>query len=122
MSKITDELFEIAEQLDSIRAKFDLAEVKLPLQKLEDATQKVGKSWSGSWLGYHSRVYYRDFRAPPPGAHFSQEWGSMHYSIDGTTGDWAEYDYDKVRNAIFEIADNPDLEPIRKLVATAQQH
>ncbi len=120
MSKISDELFEIAEQLDSLRAKFDSEHVKGSLQKVEDAANKVGKAWSGSWLGYHSRIYYRDFQTPPPGAHFSQEWGPMHYFTDGTTGDWAEYDYDKVRNTIFDIADNPDFEAIRQLAATAR--
>ncbi len=42
---------------------------------IEEA-EKVAKSWSQSWLGYHADVYYRDLNPPPPGAVFSKEWGS----------------------------------------------
>ncbi|HEU0143549.1 MAG TPA: TIR domain-containing protein [Nitrososphaera sp.] len=121
MSNISDELIEIAEELDSLRVKFDSAKVKAPLDKLENAASKVGKSWSGSWLGYHSRVYYKNFQSPPPGARFSQEWGLMRVSfIDDTIGDWAEYDYDDVRQAIYDIARNPDLKPAEELVEKAR--
>ncbi len=88
MSEISEELLRIAEQLDSMRAEFDSAEVKKPLQELEEAASKIGKAWSGSWLGYHSRVYYRDFQSPPPGARFSQEWGFMPEAFGDTRGDW----------------------------------
>lgn len=117
---ISDELHEIAEQLDSIAAKFESAPVSTPLQKLQDAANKVGKAWSGSWLGYHSRVYYRDFQPPPPGARFSQEWGFMDVGFGDTRGDWAEYDYDYVRKAIYDIAGNPELETARKLAQAAR--
>jgi hypothetical protein len=120
MSQASDELIEIGEQLDSIRAKFDSTEVTVSLQRLEDAAGKVGKSWSGSWLGYHSRIYYRNFQSPRPGAHFSQEWGPMHYFTDGTSGDWEGYDYDSVRNIVHEIAGNPDLAAVRKLDESAR--
>lgn len=42
---------------------------------IEEA-EKVAKSWSQSWLGYHANVYYRDLNPPPPGAVFSKAWGS----------------------------------------------
>ncbi|MDX6446669.1 MAG: hypothetical protein QOH71_3743 [Blastocatellia bacterium] len=118
--KIYDELSEIAEEFDTLRAKFDSEQVKVPMQKLEDAAKKVGKAWSGSWLGYHSRVYYRGFQSPPPGARFSQEWGFMDVAFGDTRGDWAEYDYDHVRKTIYEIAGNPDLDNARRLAKTAR--
>ena len=115
MGAISDELFEIAEHLDSTRTKFDLPEIKNPLESLEDAATKVGKSWSGSWLGHHSRIYYKDLQLPPPGAHFSQEWGLWRVAFHGTTGDWSEFNYDDVRNAICKIAGNPNLKPAEDL-------
>jgi hypothetical protein len=43
-------------------------------------------------LGYQASVYYNDLQTPPPGAHFSQEWGLMdRFGIQGTTGDWREF-------------------------------
>lgn len=88
MSAISDELLEIADKLESIKARFDASEVKGSIARLNDAAEQAGKAWSGSWLGYHSRVYYRDLQPPPSGARFSQEWGLMNTSfIQDTIGD-----------------------------------
>lgn len=120
MVRISEELIETAKELDSIRAEFDSAEVTVPLQKLENAASEVGKAWSGSWLGYHSRVYYRDFQPPPPGARFSQEWGLRNAIFGDTVGQWVEYDYDHVRKEIFDSAGNPSLQDVRKFAETAR--
>jgi hypothetical protein len=53
----------------------DAEHVSNPLNALGEAADKTGRSFSGSWLGYHARVYYEDFQTPPPGARFDQEWG-----------------------------------------------
>jgi predicted nucleotide-binding protein len=120
MNTISDELSEIAKQLDLVRVQFDSEEVRVPSQKIEESAKKIGKAWSGSWLGYHSRVYYRDFQPPPPGAHFSQEWGLRDVSFGDTVGQWVEYDYDHVRKEIFDTAGNPSLQVGRKLAETAR--
>lgn len=120
MSGITDEFLEIAKDLDSIISKFDSPDVSGPLERLETASNRIKKAWSGSWLGYQSRVYYRDFQTPPPGAHFSQEWGMMSYFTDGTTGEWREYKYDTVTERIYELAGQPDLTSARALAKHAR--
>src|SRR4051812_29525986 len=75
------------------------------------AAETIGKAWSGSWLGYHSRVYYRDFEPVPPGARFSKEWGFTElHTIEGTVGDWEEYAFDAVVKAVYELAGTADLE------------
>lgn len=76
MSTITDELFETAERLEKVKPKGDLPEIAEPLQCIESAATKIGKAWSGLWLGYNSCVYYEGLQ-PPPNAHFSQEWGLL---------------------------------------------
>lgn len=116
MSNISKELFEVAERLESIGAKGELSEIQIPLERLEEAANKIGKSWSGSWLGY----YYRDLQPPPPRARFSQEWGLKDTRfIHETVGDWVEFDYDDVCRAIYSIAGNPNLEPVDELTKTA---
>ncbi len=115
MNEIADDLFETAEQLDSLKARFEADSVKEPLQMLEDTARKLGKSWSGSWLGYHSRVYYEGFHAPPPGARFSQEWGLMDVAFGDTVGYWKEYDYDYVKKAVSDAANNPNLKEAKKV-------
>ncbi|RQW77708.1 MAG: hypothetical protein EHM14_13730 [Methanothrix sp.] len=99
------EIFEIADQLSDMATKCDAR----PLDKLIKAAEEVGKSWSGSWLGYHSRVYYKDLQPVPPGARFSVEWGFMDtHFIQETVGDWGEYEFEGVVKAIYEMAENPN--------------
>src|SRR5262249_7852983 len=85
------------------------------------AAESVGKAWSGSWLGYQSRVYYKDLKPPPAGAHFSSEWGFENIEwVDGaTTGDWEELTGERVENHIRRLAGNLDLDPARKLLTSA---
>lgn len=85
--------------------------------RLEDAAVKIGRAFSGSWQGYHSRVYYNGLQPPPPGANFSQEWGL--YAGYGKRGDWREFDAEEVKSAIYLLANNPDLEPARAAAKTA---
>jgi len=107
---VADELFEIADLLQEQSDILQDKDFSIPLQCLADAAEEIGKAWSGSWLGYHSRVYYKDLSVPPPGARFSQEWGMMDtFAIQGTIGDWREYRFDDVVSAIEKIAGNPDV-------------
>ena len=103
---IAKDLFQIANEL-SPYTEFKSDEI----EALIEAANEIGKSWSGSWLGYHSRVYYEGFISPPPGARFSQEWGFLSHPGD-TTGDWDEFNFDDVVLAVREKAGNPDLEKI----------
>jgi predicted nucleotide-binding protein len=70
----------------------------------------VQKSWCGSWLGHHSRIYYKNLKTPPPGARFSQIDGTRDRYSSNTVGDWYEYKFDDIKEEIYRIAGNPDLE------------
>jgi predicted nucleotide-binding protein len=87
---------------------------------LEEAANEVGRAWSGSWLGYHSRVYYKGLLPAPPGAHFSSEWGLRETFSPGTSGHWQEYDFEEVRAAIERIG-RVDLETARKIAKTGKK-
>ena len=98
-----------------------VAEVKEPLERLEEAATSVGKAWSGSYFGYHARISYQGLQSPPPGAHFSPAWGMQDsWPSVATTGDWIEYGPDEIERAIREIAGNPDLGPAQHLAAKAE--
>lgn len=104
------ELFEIVEPLSSAASAIERDDIAQPLSALRAAVTEVGRSFSGSWLGYHSRVYYEDFQTPPPGAHFSQEWGLMDtFGSMGSVGRWREYPFNEVKEHVLGIAGNPDL-------------
>ena len=68
-------------------------------EKIIDACHRVGESWSGSWAGYHARLYYDNFERPPLEDVFNVEWGGLH----GFEG-WQDRSPDEVRGAIEKIA------------------
>ena len=106
----SDDLFAVARKLSDRCNRLEDTDFSKSLDKIEEAANQVGKSWSGSWLGYHSCVYYERFAEPPIGARFSQEWGLT--SIGDTV--WREYRFDDVIDKIKEIAGNPDITPQEK--------
>ncbi|VVH62605.1 hypothetical protein BSPWISOX_1554 [uncultured Gammaproteobacteria bacterium] len=113
----SSKLFEIATTLNPF-VEYDSDEVNA---LIESAT-KIAKSWSGSWLGYHSRVYYENFETPPTGAVFSQEWGLEELiSSMGTKGVWNEQLFDDVVTLIYNNAGNPSLDNILGAANFAQE-
>jgi len=109
-----EELFQLIEPLSVAASAIEREEISQPLSALRVAVAEVGRAFSGSWLGYHSRVYYEKFQAPPPGAHFSQEWGLMDtFGSMGSVGSWREYPFDEVKQHVLLLAGNPDLSAAR---------
>lgn len=110
-----EELFALVEKMSAAEVVGKRREVDAPLAALERAVESVGRAFSGSWQGYHSRVFYANLLPPPPRAHFSQEWGLMdnYMSSLGSQGDWKEFDPESVKKHIRDIAGNPDLTEAR---------
>ena len=110
-----EELNKIAAQLDQAEAPIKSQEAKNAVAALEAAIRKVEASWSGSWLGYHARVYYEELQVPPEGAKFSKEWGLLTGEVvDGSVGAWCKYRRHDVLDAIWLQAGKPDLAAIRQ--------
>lgn len=86
-----EELLKIADRLDQEAKLGNTPAIYEPVHVISDAASKIGKASSGSWLGYHANVYYKDLKPPVPGDHFSQEWGLMDSYGNNTTGNWQEY-------------------------------
>jgi len=118
-----EELFALSAKLKEAAFTGNDDEIGKSLAALESASLEIGKSFSGSWQGYHSRVYYLNFSTPPPGAHFSQEWGLKddYMSGLGSRGDWREYDSESVKDHIRKKAGNPDLSNARSLADAAAE-
>jgi hypothetical protein len=64
MSELHEELLAIADRLEQYPNQAENPDVKAPLDDLEEAATTIGKAWSGSWLGYHARIYYSTLQAP----------------------------------------------------------
>jgi predicted nucleotide-binding protein len=107
----TKELSQIADMLTALAITGDSAEVAEPLRAIKQSATNIGRSFSGSWLGYHSTVYYAGFAPPSPGAHFSQEWGlqDVSYTSLGSRGDWRQFDSVDVKARIEKDAGGVNL-------------
>ena len=105
------ELIRIADRLAKLVEKGRSKEIQEPLDRLQAAVEEIGKSWSGSNIGYHAYVYYQGLRAPPPGRHFSQEWGLMDAISGGSIGEWTEFAPEQVEAEIRARAGHPNLDP-----------
>lgn len=115
------ELLKIRETLQEFLEETVEREDPARTSTLEDAANRVGKSWGGSWLGYQSCVYYMDLTPPPAGAQFSQEFGLIpSRAIRGTTGDWVEYTFDSVYGTIVQLAGAPDICALEAGAASAR--
>jgi hypothetical protein len=121
--KAFGELFGWATQLEAAADTGNTELIEQPLKALQDAAHQVSHAFSGSWLGYHSRVYYNGFAVPPPGANFSQEWGlkNMDFTSLGSRGAWREYKYADVEAHIEALAKHPNLDPARDAARQADE-
>lgn len=116
-----EELFVIAERLEGVGASSEFAAAEEALCAADDVAMEASRAFSGSWLGYHACVYYRDLAPPPPGAHFSQEWGlqDMSYTSLGSRGEWYEFDTKELELHLWAKAGNPDLSALETAAVAA---
>lgn len=78
----------------------ELAQIEKSSLAVNKATQRIAPSWSGSWMGYHSELYYRDFAPPPLENRFSPEWGG----INGIPPGWQKRSPDEVKERIEKLS------------------
>lgn len=69
-------------------------------EKLREACRRIERSWSGSFAGWHGRMYFRDFQIPSIYERFSGEWGG---GIHGIPEGWEEKQPEEVREKIEEL-------------------
>jgi len=92
----------------------DLTGLQQKCAAVTKAAETVAQSWSGSSMGYHSELYYRNFEHPPLGAEFSPEWGGIH----GIPAGWQKRSSDEVK-AHIEKAATVSMTDIEKGAETA---
>lgn len=115
-----EELLKIADELDRVAEVARTSGLHAQARTLLKAAQAVDCAASGSWHGYHAFVYYEDLQPPPPGAHFSMEWGLKHtVGTLGSRGQWREFDAEQIRAHIYTLAGNPDLSGAEKYISDA---
>ena len=124
MNNSRNELLRIAEDLEQWAERGNQDDIQKPLRQLRQAAEDVKRAWSGSWLGYHANVYYRDFQPRPARAHFSQLSGLKHSNFDATNsdGEWVEFSAEEVADAIHTLAGICDMNTARSFDSEASNH
>ena len=98
----------VVQQLEALLADFNtkysssIEELTVNTEKMKAACDKIRDSWSGSCIGYHSKLYYGDFEKPPRGKKFSVEWGGRN----GLSEAWRERTAEEVKTAIAQLVGN----------------
>lgn len=96
------------------------------LKKLIEIASNLDESWSQSWIGFHSNLYFEDFQTPPPLLEFkfNSEWGS----INGIPRYWIEKKYDDIvnyverkSNGVTLLAIENQIKPITEVVKDLHQ-
>jgi predicted nucleotide-binding protein len=73
-------------------------------EALDKSVENVARSWSKSWLGYQSHVYYVGFTSPQPYDCFSIERGFKGSFSNSVSENWREYNSDQVFKIILSKA------------------
>jgi len=103
--KITDAVLDVIWKCETASKVYEEDYIVQNHEILDGNLEAIGRSFSGSWIGYHANVYYEGFKPPESGDHFSSEWGLMAHWGYGSTGAWREYTFEQVKHAIFQNLD-----------------
>jgi len=83
-----------------VRTKAPIVEkLSKTAEKIQRACQQIDRSCSGSYAGYHGRLYFEDFEAPPLNRMFSSEWGGRQ----GISKGWDQRSPEEVKSAIEKM-------------------
>lgn len=110
-----DEVEALLASLEEARARVT-AEIDAGLKRggdLRDGVRTVADSSSGSWLGWHSRMYYGDYEEPPVAESWDPEWGGIH----GFSDRWSERSQAEVQRAVEQRSGTT----LAELAATADR-
>lgn len=77
----------------------DLEKIPAMSEKLREVCGKIERTWSGSFAGWHGKMYFRDFQIPTIYEKFSGEWGGINGIPDG----WEEKKPEEVRIKIEKL-------------------
>lgn len=95
---LTDKLRESLDVFQSHNAE-TIARLRASQEKLALAVRQIQQSWSGSFAGWHGRMYFGEFEKPSVQEMFSPEWGGIH----GIPHGWQERSTEEVAAHVNQL-------------------
>lgn len=85
VNRFTSMIEEAKKLITEFRSKYSvsLEKISATSRKLQEICRKIEQTWSGSFVGWHGRMYFRDFQIPSIHEKFSGEWGGINGIPDG---------------------------------------
>jgi uncharacterized protein (TIGR02391 family) len=108
---------EIEQLLSDFKEKYaaGLDELYRNGEKLHEASERISRSWSGSFAGWHGSMYFRDFQVPSIHERFNGEWGGLN----GLPAGWQEKQPEAVRAKIEAmVGDKFSIDDFERSIAT----
>jgi predicted nucleotide-binding protein len=96
------ELLDARRRLLAFAESYDSASETNSLNAIWERAKEIGKSASGSWLGYHANVYYAGFEAPPAGVHFDVDNGTAGTYFSEPNPNWVEHTGQEVFDLLID--------------------
>ena len=102
--KFMETIKEVKKIVTEFQKKYatNLENISTTSKKLREACEKIERTWSGSFAGWHGRMYFRDFQTPSIREQFNGEWGGIHGIPEG----WEEKQPEEVSSKIEELIGN----------------
>lgn len=114
-SEPENELLEARKILLEFTEKYYADPASSSVNEIFEQARELGKSASGSWLGYQANVYYKNFSAPPAGEHFDIQHGTGGSYFSEPDSAWIEHTEEEVSNLLINPAGKAALAGADKL-------
>jgi hypothetical protein len=88
MDDLLDDLTRAARRCERAVKTFKEGRFAELRERIQEQVGAAHRAWSGSWIGYHARVYIENFNPPHADDHFDSEWGWEAGFNNTTRGRW----------------------------------
>jgi predicted nucleotide-binding protein len=112
MSDLLGDLKDLQTRARRLCHECNTPQIKEAITGLLAVANELESAHSGSWLGYHALVYYRNLQSPPSGAYFDRRWKLQDRYSSATSGDWLQYGYSDVYDLLRRTPTHPTFDEL----------
>lgn len=105
--EIVNEFSDLAKTAKELAGRLSEEPYQAYVTALQKAVRQLDASWSGSWIGYHARVYLEGF-APRTAEVFFDAMTGFDAMFSRMHGPWRVYEHEAVKELLFERVLGPD--------------